>query len=134
MPTRRHRGAVRNSRRTLELAVAVPQVVMHRLGRAALAGSPPSSRDRREFERMYVEKIAAFNEACSALAMETVRASVRGFFAPWSWPRSAHASTHAMHLASLYARMGIGMVDQAMAPYHRRAVANARRLARVRVR
>ena len=136
MPTRRHRGAASSGRRAIELAVAVPQVVTHRLGRAALAGPSPSARDRREFQRMYVEKIAAFNESLNAMAIEMVRANIRAFFAPWSWswPRPRRASTYAADLTSLYARTGLGMLDQALAPYHRRAVANATRLRRGRAR
>ena len=70
-----------------------------------LAGPSPSLRDRNEFCRMWTEKPAAFLEAWVAMTMEMHRANV-----------------------ALAARMwGAGL-----APLHRTAAANAKRLRRAR--
>ena len=47
------------------------QVIAHRLARMATAGTSPSARDRAEFQRMGIEKIAAANEAWTAMATQT---------------------------------------------------------------
>ena len=68
MATRRTRKTPSIARQAAELAVAVPQVIAHRLTRLALAGPAPSARDRREFQRMGAEKAAAFAESWNAMA------------------------------------------------------------------
>ena len=50
-----------------ELAISVPQVVAHRMARMALAGSPLSARDRREFTGMVNEKLVAFWQSWFAM-------------------------------------------------------------------
>ena len=129
MPARR-RGP-RNTRQAIELALAVPQVVAHRLGRAAHAGPFPSPRDRREFQRMGVEKIAAFYESWNAMVVEMTRANLRLLLAlassnPWT-AMAADSRTASMHV-----RAALDILHSGTTPYHRRAVANARRLARLR--
>ena len=94
---------------TVDLAFAVPQVLAHRLTRMAMAGATPSARDQREFYRMGTEKVMAFNEAWAAMAMQTWRS----FWFP-------------THLSSA----ALDILGKGMAPYRRRAVANARRLGR----
>ena len=133
MSARRNRRAVRSTRNAVELALAVPQVVAHRLGRAALAGPFPSSRDRREFQRMYAEKFAAFAEAWNSVAIGMFNANLRLITSSLSWSNPWTRATGS-RLASAYGRAALGMVDKGMAPYHRRAVANARRLAGTRIR
>ena len=70
-----------------------------------LAGPSPSRRDRDEFLRMWTEKPAAFFQAWSAMMLEMYRANFAMAMRVW----------------------GAGL-----APLHRRAAANARRLRRVR--
>ena len=43
----------------VDLGIAAPQVVAHRLARMAAAGTTPSARDRREFTGMVLEKQTA---------------------------------------------------------------------------
>jgi hypothetical protein len=129
----RSRRPIRSTRKAVELALAVPQVVAHRLGRAALAGASPSARDRREFQRMYAEKFAALNEAWNAMAMEMFNANMRLMMSPLAWSSPWTRATSS-GLASTYGRTVLGIVDKGMAPFHRRAVANAKRLARTRAR
>lgn len=95
MSTRRTRKAPPVTRQAAELAVAVPQVIAHRLTRLALAGPAPSARDRREFQRMGVEKAAAFAESWNAMARQTHEANptLVSSFLPAFWaPARARAS------------------------------------------
>jgi hypothetical protein len=117
----------------MELGFAVPQVIAHRVARMATAGVPPSARDRREFHRMGQEKVAAFGEAWVAMAMQGLRANqamalaiMRAWNPLLSPGRSAAALTDAFQSAA------IAVAGQGLAPVHRRAVANAKRLGRRR--
>ena len=115
-----------------ELGFAAPQVVAHRLTRMAMAGVAPTARDRKEFRRMGTEKMAAFMESWNAMAMETFRANQaltasvwRSVWLPWLNGKPSTASH--LHNAAL------GVLGKGIAPVHRRAVANARRLNRTRL-
>lgn len=116
----------------VELAVAVPQVVVHRVIQIALAGVSPSTHDREEFHRMSAEKVAAFNESWTAMAKEVFRANqqltlslMRSLWSPWGHPlRSVKSASSQLSNAAL------GILEKGMAPVHRRAVANAKRLRR----
>ncbi len=135
MPYRRRRKPRPIVNQAMELALSVPQVLIHRLTRLSLAGHSPSLRDRKEFCLMGAEKIEAFYESWTAMLVEIFQANLRLAFSPvflWSpWPGSPRVrrrlSAHARQTA--FAVLGSGL-----APVHRRAVANARRLRRVRVR
>ena len=107
---------------SIDLAFAVPQVLAHRLARMATAGAAPSARDRREFYRMGTEKIAAFNEAWAAMALQTYVANQK---LALSFMQSLWSPTHLSHAA-------LDILGKGMTPYRRRAVANARRLGRPR--
>ncbi len=115
-----------------DLAFAVPQVVAHRLTRMALAGTRPSARDRKEFYLMGAEKWAAFSESWAAMAKQLTRenekmalALVRSFWFPWAAARPSAKST-----AEQMSTAAMGIVHKGVAPVHRRAVANAKRLGR----
>jgi hypothetical protein len=95
-----------------ELLVAAPQVVAHRLGRMALSGPKPSLKDQREFQRMSAEKIAAFGEA---------------------WRRGANAAAKAKPAVD-WQGAALDILGQGIRPVHRRAVANAKRLSRIKPR
>lgn len=133
MPTRRHRKTQTLAAKTAELAVAVPQIVAHRMTRLALAGPAPSARDRAEFHRMSAEKMAAFSRSWTAMALQTALASqalaasfVRSVWAPQ--PPAAGTAAAQWHEAAL------DVIDKGLDPVHRKAVANAKRLARTRLR
>ena len=111
------------ARRLAEVAFAAPQVIAHRTGR--MVGANPSARDRREMNRMVTEKTAALSEAWWAMSMQAMRVNLafsssflRSPFTPLSPARAS---------AAIVSVFGAGF-----APVHRRAVANAKRLARVR--
>lgn len=116
------------SRRGAELTLAVPQVVAHRLARLALAGPLPSARDQREFRRMVGEKGVAFQQSWQAMALAAWRAQ-QTLAGAWltAW---AGAAAGAPPLPAL----ALGVLDRGLAPVHRKAVANAKRLARTRLR
>lgn len=120
---------IRRSRSTsttqlVELGIAAPQVVAHRLARMAAAGTRPSARDRREMVRMVVEKQAAFAQGWMAMWVEGWLAQQQLLLAclsgsPWA-PGSAKQAGEAWER----------MLERGIAPVRRRAVANARRLSR----
>jgi len=119
-----------------ELSVAVPQVVAHRVTRMAIAGTPMSARDREEFKRMVAEKKSAFTEAFAAMASQTVRANqalaaslVRPFWSP-----TLRRNPSPTALATQMQGAALGVLAKGIAPIHRKAVANAKRLARTKLR
>lgn len=135
MPARR-RPSASLSTKTAELALAVPQVVAHRLLRMAQAGPHLSPRDRKEFARMIAEKNSAFGESWNAMALQSLQS--QGAFAAAlalaATPRSTRASPVAQALATQLQHAALAVLDKGLAPVHRRAVANAKRLARTRLR
>lgn len=119
-----------------ELSMAVPQVVVHRLTRMALAGHTLSERDREEFDQMSSEKSAAFLESWQAMAVQSMRAnqalSMSFFRALWS-----PSMTRKLSMGNMTAQMqnaAIAVLGKGMAPVHQRAVANAKRLSRTKLR
>lgn len=142
MSTRRTRSSAPLARKLAELSLAVPQVVAHRVTRMALAGPSPTARDRQEFERMVEEKKLAFGQSWMAMGLQAVQAQqalalsmMRSFWSPASLgrrPPSAAAVTAAV--TSQLQRAAVNVLGQGLAPVHRKAVANAKRLARTRLR
>jgi hypothetical protein len=120
------------ARKHLELAWAAPQVIAHRTSRMMAAGPMPNARDAAEFTRMFTEKTSAFSQAWIAswaamywapykVAMELLGAGA-GF-----------GRVGGMGLEPLWrawSRQGWGIAGSGLAPVHRTAVANARRLGR----
>jgi hypothetical protein len=133
MSTRR-RSSRQLASRAAELAFAAPQVVAHRTLRMAQAGATPSAADRREFMQMGSEKLAAFNESWTAIGMELWRQQQRQAWAMWRalWFPWMGAGAPWMPGAAQVQRASTALLGAALAPVHRRAVANARRLGRGR--
>ena len=132
MATRRARKSKSLAVKSMELATAVPQVVAHRVIRIALAGPSLSDRDHREFQMMVNEKQAAFAQAWIDMATQAFRANqaimatvIHSFFMPFSHKRPSVASQ--MQAAAT------GVLGKGLAPFHRKAVANARRLAKTKL-
>lgn len=124
----------RLTRQFAELALAAPQVVMHRTARMATMGSSLSARDHAEFSRMGSEKVFAFYQswasmwtAAAAAQFEFARAcaSAAMTFATQG-PASAGAAAASLSGAATK------VLAAGLAPVHSKAVANARRLARSR--
>lgn len=125
---KRHTVAVQAA----ELSAAVPQVVFHRMARLAMAGIHPKPGDRAEFRRMGAEKVAAWQESWLAmwqqawvLQQQVLSAMVQAAWSPWSGERPSPARVHRQLSEST-----ADIVSKGLAPVHRRAVANARRLSR----
>ena len=136
MASRRTRAKSSLAQQAAELAVAVPQVVAHRVTRMALAGPHPSPRDRKEFARMVAEKNEAFAEAWREMMLHGARARqalgatlVASFLAAARGRRPSPARS----VAQLQ-QATLGVLGKGLAPVHRKAVANARRLARTKLR
>jgi hypothetical protein len=133
--TRTHKARSLATQAT-ELSIAASQVVAHRVARMGLAGPAPSERDRKEFQLMMAEKETAFTESWRAMTSEALRAgqsfaasSLRSFWAPsLGGTASAGAMMAQWHDAAL------GVFGKGLEPVHRKAVANARRLARTKLR
>jgi hypothetical protein len=109
-----------------ELSVAAPQVVALRTARMLAAGANPGARERRELERMGTEKMLAFWESMNAMALEMAKAqqqyalfAMRQWWSPWVSPASVAASA-------------TKVLEKGLAPVHKRASANARRLRKPR--
>ena len=98
--------------KTFELGLAAPQVIAHRLARM----------DHAEFHRMGFEKIAAANEAWVAMGLQAFlehQKLMQSFWFPWLRRPSATGQWNRI-------------LGKGMAPIHRRAVANAKRLGRLK--
>ena len=122
--------------KTAELAMAAPQVVAHRMARMALSGPVLNQRDRDEFKRMSSEKTAAFQESWQAMWQQSCRAQwdigawvMRAMASPATRQRATPSAMAAqIHGAAL------GVMSKGLAPVHRKAVANAKRLSRTKLR
>ena len=115
------RSSPRLARQAAELAIAVPQVMAHRLTRMALAGAQPNARDRREFDGMKQEKVVAMWQSGFAMSLGMMQASQKAWLAMLTGTRVPMVDTQRI-------------LSQALAPVHRKATANAKRLARTRLR
>jgi hypothetical protein len=125
-PRRRRKPVVLQA---AELAFAAPQVVAHRVARMAGAGLAPGLRDRREFHRMGSEKVAAFAESWMAMTFAGFRAQqdlTLAIMRAWNPVLGGKAS--AARLSRAYRSAALAVTDAGLAPIHRRAVANAKRL------
>jgi hypothetical protein len=117
--------------KSAELAVAAPQVVAHRLTRMAIAGAMPNKRDRDEFSLMHAEKYAAFNESWAAMGVQAWRSQQKlstvlwqSMLSPMFMGRRTPSFNQQVRAAAA------DILTKGIEPVHRRAVANAKRLAR----
>jgi hypothetical protein len=130
------RTSQRLARQAIETSVAAPLVVAHRLSRMATAGSPLSARDRTEFSRMGMEKVWAFHQSWAAMGMQMaanqfdlMRAMTTTLVGASLGQRSSSSALHAAWSAAANRMLSAGL-----APVHKAATANARRLSRSRAR
>ena len=119
-----------------ELAFAVPQVVAHRMTRMALSGRTLSARDRKEFELMVAEKNAAFVESWNAMAVQAMLANqaLAASFLKSFFTIAGGKKLSAGRSAAQLQRTALKVVGRGLAPVHRTATANAKRLARTKLR
>ena len=140
--------------KTLQMSAAAAQVIALRTTRMAAHGANPDAADKREMHRMGAEKVDAFSRAGAALATGAVplmagmamQASRAGFETFNALTQLATSRTMAQTLARqrqlATALMGAGtasgqaaassatarLAHRALAPVHRKATANAKRL------
>lgn len=133
------RKALRIGMQTAEMMLAVPQVVAHRLGRIQSAGKDTTARDRREFQLMGEEKFAAFGESWEQMTLQMLKANQQMaqtwaavWFAPLRIPTSAAARRSLTRAAAQAQGSALSVMGSGLAPVHRRATANAKRLGRVK--
>ncbi|MBS0447018.1 MAG: hypothetical protein JSR59_13835 [Proteobacteria bacterium] len=119
------------ARKGAELAMVTPQVVMQRLLRMATAPLPWSQRDRTEFTRMTSEKASAFGEAWFGMWLNSFETQQRMALALWrSFLVPGAGAQGAWRAATHWQDGAVSTLHRGLAPVHRKAVANARRLAR----
>ena len=136
MPRRRPANPFAVATQLAELSFAAPQVVAHRVARMASAGANPSARDRAEFHRMGAEKTTAFWESWTAMGAETLRmqtALATSLMGAAFMPPALAGTRAARAMATLQGEQ-LGLLGKGLAPVHRKAVANAKRLGRVKKR
>jgi hypothetical protein len=131
--TYRHRKIHRRlAHEAYALGWAVPEVVTHRMARLCLAGDTLSARDRAEMYRMTAEKFAAFYESWNAMFLAIVRANMQLALSPMWWAWFAPTSRRTAQLSAHGQRAAGAALAAGLAPVRRRAVANAKRLRRLR--
>ena len=136
MATRRQRAKTSLAVQAAEIALAAPQDIAHRMTRIALAGPHLSERDRKEFALMVSEKNAALGEAWQAMATHGARvnqALAASFFKSLLGAAHGKRPSPARSLAQLH-HAALGVLGKGLAPVHRKAVANAKRLGRTKLR
>jgi hypothetical protein len=134
MTRRTLRTASTLGRKTMETAMAAPQVVAHRMGRMATAGASPSRRDQKEFTGMVAEKQQAFVQSWMAMATQTLRLQQQLWASMWTvgltpWPHKPAASLAA---ARRMQSAAVSIAEKGLAPVHRKAVSNAKRLSKAK--
>lgn len=124
--------------RWLEIGWAAPQVIAHRTQRMLRSGPFPAEVDRDEFRRMFHEKGEAWFESMLRMSNEMGRqwwALAGAAMQPWwlvpgtSSPAARWRSVYC-GAARRWARSAPRIAHLGLEPVHRRATANARRLAR----
>lgn len=118
---------LRLGRQVAEINAVVPGIVSHRLMRLAWAGAAPSRSDRAELSRMSSEKWQAASQsavAMTAFAMQQQTAMAQSFMRAMWAPWMGMSSPGSIQGPNPFA----GMLSAGLAPYHRIATANARRL------
>ena len=134
MATRKNTHTPPAARKLAELSVAAPQVIAHRMTRMALNGPIYPRRDQVEFTRMVQEKQVAFMQSWAAMFTESMKLQQQ------YWQFWLRASTQAWgpglaRRASRRQAVALQRIaDKGLAPVHAKAKANARRLARTRLR
>jgi len=125
--SKRTRQGTSTAVKLAELGLAAPQVIAHRLTRMAMAGPTISARDRKEFSGMVREKQAAVAQAWMGMFAEGVRLQQQLALSLFTGATPSQHAARAKSAASRIASTGL-------APFHRKAVANAKRLARTKLR
>jgi hypothetical protein len=121
-------------RHGIDMALAAPQVVAHRVARLASARAPLSARQQREFMAMGLEKAVAFQQSWLAMGLEVARLQQRAMLSWWqaAWTPWWSAARTPAASRSDWQRVAMGIAGAGIRPIRRKVVANARRFQRVR--
>ncbi len=134
-----HTGA-----RTNEMLVASRDVIASRVGSMVGAARNPWGGDHVELARMVPEKVSAFSDAGHALSKQwsAVLVEAAEHMSQVSWlmfngrllspPELCKVSSKAAVLATSVIASGLNSGSVALAPIHKQATSNARRLSHVR--
>jgi hypothetical protein len=138
MPYRSTRAQRKLAEQAVGLSLAAPQVVAHRLARMAASSSTPSARDRREFTLMGVEKVAAFYESWAAMGLAAFTAQQAMLQSMWRsaalLPLGLSRPASLLPTPAALTAHTVRVVSQGLAPVHKRAAGNAKRLGRLKPR
>ena len=118
--------------KAVDIAVAAPQVIAHRVARMALAGPLPDARDRKEFTGMVQEKELAFAQGFMAWNTAVLRWQMH---MQMQWFSACLRGDYAKAFNQLFSPLPLAVasdkaVAQALEPVRRKAVSNAKRLAK----
>jgi hypothetical protein len=133
MATRRSTAKHSIPNQAFDIAWATPLVMTLRIFQMATAGVAPSSKDRKEFDRMWSEKLMAYSESWAAMTTEWIRLqqeSLPMLASCWlnPWAGFAYDSSHwNMHQPD---HLSQRLLSQGLAPIHKRVTANAKRLSK----
>ncbi|HEX5304969.1 MAG TPA: hypothetical protein VFW82_02660 [Dyella sp.] len=121
--------------RSADTWLASGVVIAERSRRMAAMGASPSRTEQREMRRMIDEKVSATGESAQAVTLQAVTLAQTSAM---RWMALANAQTMAMlglgrmpssaPVVNAAARASVALGEAALAPFHRRATANARRL------
>ncbi|HEX4857085.1 MAG TPA: polyhydroxyalkanoate granule-associated phasin [Limnobacter sp.] len=124
--------STRLSTQALELSLAAPQVMAQRMVRMALAGSKPTPQDQKEFHEMSDEKVQAFYQSWAAIWVQMFKSQLAVAEAMTTAFTTAMVAGKALSADSTLqaiSREANKVLYAGMEPVHRKAVANAKRLA-----
>src|SRR5688500_3834463 len=109
-----------------QLATVAPMVIGYRLTGLALAGANPTTRNRREVTRMGQEKVDAWREAVQATGARLMEANLAlgTLLLRQAWGAAPAPAAFADSIN----RLSSDLLADTLAPYHRRVLANNRRL------
>lgn len=116
-----------------EMMTASAEVVARRSVQASAMSSPPSAADQRELTTMVTEKVAAYQQSATAMAMSSSSA-YRGVSEFWvnQWLASAglarRRSPSAAEMMANATQTSAKVLKAGMQPYRQRAVSNVKRL------
>jgi hypothetical protein len=122
----------RLGKQLMELAFAAPQVVMHRTSR--MARTSLSARDQAEFSRMGSEKVAAFYQSWAGMwrAAFAVQYGLATACTSAAMAFATKGTANAGATAALMSNAATKVASAGLAPVHKKAVANAKRLSRTK--
>jgi hypothetical protein len=115
--------------KAFELSMAAPQVIALR---SLMMLGPANAGTAQEMVRMSAEKVQAWQESMAAIGVQVQRAqldAMRQWLSAWSAPWQLRLHVPGADAAKLQ-RTAAQVIHSGLAPVHRRATANARRLKR----